>query len=127
MNKLGKDGPFLADINGASQYVYGKRKGDEKEDIYLVDTDLYIRDSKVAFYNIVLWLAIHVISVERKYGKKFEGARGIIERIVSEPLPGGLTDEGKPIVERIIAKTRKYLAGQKVDFDEEEVNPVFGY
>ncbi len=127
LDKLGTAEPYLADINNASQYVYGKRKGDLKEDIYLIDTDLYIREGKVPLYNIVLWLAIHMISVERKHRKQFVSAREVLEKFLNELIPKDLTEENKSIIEKIILKTKNYLAGQRPVSNEEEVNPVFGY
>jgi len=123
--KSGK--PYLADINNASQYVYGKREGELMDSIYLVDTDLYIRDGKVSFYNIILWLAIHMISVERKYGKKFVVARETLDRLLQEPISQDLSDKDLAIVKGIVVKARDYLAGIMPESDEEEVNPVFGY
>jgi len=118
-----EEGLYLADINNASQYVYGKKKGDESPHIYLVDTDLYIRDGKVALCNVVLWLYRHMSSVEKKYGKKFTRAREIIEQILDTPLPKNITEEQRLAAEAIITKTKGYLDGS-INIDDEDANPV---
>ena len=119
-----EDGLYLADVNNASQYVYGKKKGDESPSIYLVDTDLYIRDGKVALCNVVLWLYRHMVSVERKYGKKFDRAREIIEQMTEAPFPQNITEEQRLAAEEIIRKTKGYLDGS-IPIDDKDVHPIF--
>ena len=118
------DGLYLADINNASQYVYGKKKGGELPDIYLVDTDLYIRDGKVALCNIVLWLYRHMVSVEKKYGKKFAHAREIIEQITDTSLPKNMTKEQRLAAKKIIQKTKGYL-DSSIPIDDKDAHPIF--
>ena len=124
LNKLSEEGPYLADINNASQYVYGKKKGDESPNIYLVDTDLYIRDGRVAIRNVVLWLYRHMVSVEKKYGKRFIAAREIIKETLSVPLSQSMTKEQRLAAEKIIEKTRGYLEGS-ISIDSKDAHPIF--
>ena len=125
LDKLPEEGGlYLADINSASQYVYGKKKGDEVPHIYLVDTDFYIRDGKVALCNVVLWLYRHMVSVERKYGKEFTRAREIIQQILDTPLPQNITTEQKSAAEEIISKTKGYLRGS-LPIDDNDAHPIF--
>ncbi len=119
-----ENGFYLADINNATQYVYGKKKGDSESHIYLVDTDLYLRDGKVALCNVVLWLFRHMASIEGKYGKKLTHAREIIKDILATPLPNGLTEEQRATAEAIIAKTKGYMDGTIV-MDDKDVHPIF--
>jgi len=65
LDKLINNEPYLVDINAAPQYVYGKRKDDTKESIYLIDTDLYIHYKTIALYNTVLWTVKHFLMVEK--------------------------------------------------------------
>jgi len=114
LDKLPQEGAlYLADINNASQYVYGMKKGDEKPSIYLIDTDLYMRDGKAALYNIVLWLYRHMTTVERKYGKRFDVARETIGRILDAPIPENLTDKERAAAQEIREKAREYLEGSR--------------
>jgi RNA-binding protein YhbY len=119
-----KERIYLADINNASQYVYGKKKGDEEPRIYLVDTDLYMRDGPVALRNVILWLYRHVCSVEKKYGKKFIRAREIIRQTIAQPLPETVTDEQKTVAKKIIEKTKGYMDGS-VRMDDDDAHPIF--
>ncbi len=124
LDKLSKDEMYLADINNASQYVFGKRKSDELAKIYLIDTDLYIRDGKVALYNIVLWLVRHMSSVERKYNKKFNQARNIIGQLLHEPVPQSVNEKGKIVAEEIITKALGYISGE-IPEDDDDAHPIF--
>lgn len=127
LDKLSQeDAPYLADINNATQYVYGKKKGDESSKIYLVDTDLYIRDGKVALCNVVLWLYRHMSFVEKKYGKKFIRAREIMMETLNTPLPKNITNEQRVAAEAIIAKTKGYLEG-RVSVDNNDAHPIFSH
>ncbi|MDE2188650.1 MAG: hypothetical protein KGJ35_02905 [Patescibacteria group bacterium] len=117
-------GLYLADINSVSQYVYGKKKSDKEPNIYLVDTDLYIRDGKVALCNVVLWLYRHMVSVEKKFGKKFDHAREIIQKILDTPLSDKLDEPRRLAAEKIIVKTRKYLDGS-LSIDDNDPHPIF--
>jgi hypothetical protein len=119
-----EDGLYLADINNASQYVYGKKKGDEVAHIYLVDTDLYLRDGKVTLRNIVLWLYRHVSGVERKYGKRFDHAREIIRQITNATLPKEITEEQRAAAKKILEKIKGYLDGT-IPVDDEDEHPLF--
>jgi hypothetical protein len=115
LDKLAKlpDGEiYLADINGASQYAYGTTIYDEQPKIYLVDTDLFMRNGNVAFYRVVAWFIRHMISVERRFGKKFEEARKNIAQTISNPLPEGLNDKEKEEIEKAITEAKNFLEGQ---------------
>ena len=115
LDKLAKlpDGEaYLADINGASQYVYGTTIYDEQPKIYLVDTDLFMRNGSVAFYRVVAWFIRHMVSVERRFGKKFEEARKKIKQAISDPLPDGLNDKEKEEIEKAITETNNFLEGR---------------
>lgn len=122
--KLYKDGPYLADISGPTQYVYGKRRGSEVNDIYLVDADLYFRSEKAALYNMVLWLVRLMSATERRFGARFAQAREIIQHFLDAPLPGGLSEKTSGIIHHIVDRTQKYLRGEKITEDT-DAHPVF--
>lgn len=107
-----RDTFYLADINNSNQYVYGKRKGDEKPKIYLVDTDLFMHNAKAALYNIVLWFIRHMGAVEERYQRRFIEARKIVEQILNEPLPSDIADEEKDAVVKTIAEAKDFLDGR---------------
>lgn len=104
--------PYLADLNGVSQYVYGTTIHNKQSKIYLVDTDLYIRNGSVAFYHVVAWFIRHMIFIERKFGKQFEEARKNIKEILSSPLPEGLSDKEKEETAKAIAEADNFLRGR---------------
>lgn len=99
-------------------------KGKVDPNIYLVDADLYMRDGKVALCNTILWLYRHMISVEKKYGKKFTQARKIIAQILNTPLPQNITKAQKMAAENIIKKTKGYF-DDRIPIDNEDAHPIF--
>ena len=121
-----EDALYLADINSASQYVYGKRKGDQEPHIYLVDADLYIRDGKVALYNVILWFFRHMSAVEKKFGKQFVEARATLRQILDLPLPAHTDERAWPIMKEIREKTRGYLDGS-IRIDNDDAHPLFSH
>ncbi len=127
LSKLSKkDEPYLADLNNTTQYVYGKRKGDEIPKIYLVDTDLYIRSEKFALYNVVVWLFRHMSSAEKKYGTEFTEARDVIQQILDAPLPDYISEKEESVIRGIIEKMRGYLEGS-IRIDDEDAHPLFSH
>lgn len=86
---------YLTDIMDPTQYVYGTREGEEEPKIYLIDTDLYIRDGKYALYQLIKDLVQNVIAIERQYGKAFVEAREILQELLERPLPPDLPENGR--------------------------------
>lgn len=125
LDKITTGGAYLADINNPSQYVYGRKAGNESSEIFLVDTDLYFRNGETAIYPIVLWLVRHMLYVEAKFGKKFERARQIIGEILSRPLVDMLTPDQQTRIREIIDRTKGYLGGQTPIQENYEPHPIF--
>lgn len=104
-------GPYLADINAGSNYVYGKKKGDLKPGIYLVDTDLLINKGYVSLLHNVKWLVRHMPF-------KIPGAQKYIEEILNAPMPKDLTEEEKIKAEKEIRDARAFLNGSVQEGDQ---------
>lgn len=104
LDKLNSNEPHLADLNGTTQYIYGKRKGDSKSDIYLVDTDLYLDKGDAALLHNVKWLVRHMPI-------KFEGAVKNIRKIIETPLSNDLSEQDRIIAEKEIKEIIIFLNG----------------
>lgn len=123
-DKISDGGYYLADIAGASQYIYGTKEGDSNSDIYLVDIDLYVREGIVALYNVILWLSRRMIFMERKCGKKFNEARNIFEKILNKPRSQDLSQEKILVINTIIKKIKGYIENT-IAIDNEDAHPIF--
>lgn len=53
LDKLMYGGFYLTDINNPNQYVYGRKRGESEDKIYLIDTDLSFITAELGF--IWLW------------------------------------------------------------------------
>ena len=91
LDKSKEDGLYLWDICGPSQYVYGKKPGDREEEIYLVDTDIWLNNSKTGMYLVVYWLTRHMSGQENKIGIQFNEARNNIKQFIEQPLPKNIS------------------------------------
>ncbi len=115
INKFSKlpDGEiYLADISGASQYVYGTKTDDDQSRMYLVDTDLFMRNGKAAFYYVITEFIRDMISVERKFDKQFDDARKNIEQILLNSSLEGLSSEETEKIKKAVIKARDFLDGR---------------
>jgi hypothetical protein len=65
-----------------------------------------------------------MVSVEKKYGKKFAHAREIIEQITDISLPKNMTKEQRLAAEKIIQKTKGYL-DSSIPIDDKDAHPIF--
>ena len=85
-----------------------------------------MKNGKVTLLNSILWLLRHMSSVESRFNKRFDKARGTIGKILDSELPEGLSEEQSATARKIIEKTRGHLAGG-IDFDDEneENHPIF--
>lgn len=109
LDKLSKDEPYLVDIAASTQYVYGHTQTVEEDRIYLVDTDLFIKDGSYAMYDVVCWFLRHMIPVERKFDLSFTRARMLIRQFVDAPIPPSCPEEGRARVEKTKDEMRGYL------------------
>lgn len=124
-NKSKEEGFYLADINNPSQYVYGRKQGEQVEKIYFVDTDIYIHNSKVGIYTVVEWLARHIVGTERHFRIKLEKAREYVEQFISQPLPENMKDSEKEEVDGNIIEIKKFLNESKLDYNPGPAIPDF--
>lgn len=121
LDKFKSGGLYVWDINGESQYIYGKKIGDKEEQIYLIDTDIRLSKNKNDMYLSVYWLARHMTSLEHRLGVQFQEARNSINEFINQPLPKD-TDES---VHKNIDGIKKILAGEKSDYYPESAIPRF--
>lgn len=121
LDKFKEGGLYVWDINGESQYIYGKKLGDKEDKIYLIDTDIWLSKNKDDMYLSVYWLARHMSWLEHNLGVQFQGARNNIIEFINQPLPSN-TDES---VEKNIEEIRKIINGEKSDYEPESAIPRF--
>lgn len=113
-DKLRQGGFYLSDINGSSQYVCGKKHGEQENKIHLIDTDIYINDSKVAIYTIVEWLTRHMNELEGKFNIRFERAREYTDKFINNPLPEEISELDKEKIINNNIGIKKFLGGEKL-------------
>lgn len=111
-NKLPDKEMYLTDIDAMHQYVYGTKPGDKQQRLYLVDTDLYMRNDKVSFYYVVAWLIRHMSSIEKRANKHFDVARENIEKIIKNPQIAGLNESEIENIGKAISEANNFLAGR---------------
>lgn len=127
LDKSRKEENFLADINGASQYVYGTTKENEQKRIYLTDTDLYINSGKVALLHVVKWFLRHMTWVEEKFDKNFEIARKNIKEIIENiVLSENLTEKERNKAETEINEINDILVGNFSELNMDEKGFMVG-
>ncbi|HEU0085551.1 MAG TPA: hypothetical protein VFQ59_01160 [Candidatus Paceibacterota bacterium] len=110
---------YVWDINGESQYIYGKKSGDKEDQIYLIDTDIWLSRSENDMYLSFYWLARHMSGLENKLGVKFTEARNNINEFLNQSLPKD-TDES---VKKNIEGIKKIMNGEKSDYTPESAIP----
>ncbi len=104
LDKLNSGEAHLADLNGASQYIYGTKKGNENPEIYLVDTDLYLNKGDAFLLHNVKWLIRHML-------KRFDEAIKNIRKIIETPLSKDLSEKEKVMAEKEIQESLSLLNG----------------
>lgn len=87
--------PFLWDIDRAKQYVYGRKKEDKDNEIYLVDVDpnIVYPDSKVYGEEMLRFLEnmwTFIADMEKKFSPpaSFSGARQKLEEAIAQVAAG---------------------------------------
>lgn len=121
LDKFKEGGLYIWDINGESQYVYGKKLGDTENNIYLVDTDVWFSKNKNDMYLSVYWLLRHMSFFEYRAGIQFSEARNYIIEFIKQPLPEHLDKS----VQENLNEIRKLLNNEKSDYDSESAIPRF--
>lgn len=114
LGKLNSKEAHLADLNNMSQYIYGKKKGDTEDTIYLIDTDLYLNKGDAYLLHNVKWLIRHM-------PKRFDEAIKNIRQIIESPLSEDLSQKDKIMAEKEIKECLSLLNGTfKVSESENE-------
>ncbi len=109
LDKLRSGGAFLTDINGSTQYVYGRKltgKNNNEKEIYLVDTDIYLDDRRKSLLTVVYWLARHNSGID-KNSQMIENIKTFISEYQKEFTQ--IDDKDK---ERL-TQLNKFLSGQE--------------
>jgi len=119
LGRLSDDEFFLTDISNGSQYAYGTKANEENAKLYLIDTDLYMRNDKTSFYYVVAWLIRHMTDIEERLDKHFEIARKNVTRIIASPPLEGLNEKEKENIHNAINEANNFLQGE---FSEESNN-----
>ena len=121
LDKSKEGGLYLWDICGESQYNYGKKVGDEGDKIYLIDTDIWLNNSRTGMYLVVYWLTRHMSGAEMDFNTKFTEARDYIKQFISQPLPDNMSEDDMKNAEGI----RSFLNNKKSDYNPESAIPNF--
>ncbi len=133
MEKRETGGLYLWDINHPSQYVYGRKSDDQREKIYLIDTDIFINNSIVGLYLTVEWLTRHMRGLSRQFAytgeghpeMKFDQAKEYIEQFMDQPIPDKITEQEKENVQKNIDGINKFLRDEKLGPAPKTAIPVF--
>jgi hypothetical protein len=121
LDKSKDGGLYIWDINGESQYIYGKKLGDKEYKIYLIDTDIWLSKNKNDMYLSVYWLARHMSWLESKLGVKFIEARNSINEFINQPLSKDVDES----VEKNFEGIKKIMAGEKSEYNPKSAIPRF--
>ena len=125
LDKSKEKGTYLWDTSAPSQYIYGTKPNEQKEKIYLVDTDARISNSPVDMYLAVEWLTRHMSGLEEKFGSKFEEARKYVNQFAAEPLPEKISDSERKKVLKNIDAIKSFLDNKKLGPEPEIATPWY--
>lgn len=103
---------FLTDISAGPQYAYGTKADDTNPKLYLIDTDLYMRNDKTSFYYVIAWMIRHMRSIEERLDKNFDVARSNIKNILTNPCLEGLDESEKEKIHTAITAANNFLNGE---------------
>ena len=120
-NKFKEGGTYLWDINGQSQYVYGRKFNENEDKIYFIDTDIWLSKSHTDMYLSVYWLTRHMSGLEHRFNVQFLEARKYINEFINQPRPKEIDDAGNKNFDAI----RKFLNNEKSDHDPKSAIPRF--
>lgn len=89
LDKLNNGGFFLTDISDASQYVYGEKsvefgENDANEQIYLIDTDIYLDNRRESLMTVVYWLSMHFGMLEYNRNVSVPQVKDNIKKFIKE-------------------------------------------
>ncbi|MFA5996882.1 MAG: hypothetical protein WC791_00125 [Candidatus Paceibacterota bacterium] len=115
LDKSISGGFYLDDIYGPEQYVYGHTAEAQQNEIYLVDTDIFITDRKAFVYRDFSLLAKYIAGREKYFNSEFNDARRYIAEFASKPLMPGLTDGELQSVRWNLEEIKKFLNNENLD------------
>jgi hypothetical protein len=121
LDKSKEGGLYLWDICGQSQYVYGKKSGDNEDKIYLIDTDIWLNNSRTGMYLVVYWLTRHMSAQEKNSDTKFNDARNYIKQFIEQPLPENISETDMKNIDGI----KDFLNGEKSHYNPKLAIPNF--
>ena len=121
LDKFREGGLYVWDLNGESQYVYGKKLGDKEDKIYLIDTDIWLSKNKNDMYLSVYWLVRHMSWLEHQLDVKFQEARSYINEFINQPLPEKVDES----VEKNLDGIKKIMNDEKSEYNPESAIPRF--
>ncbi len=124
-DKYESEEEYLADINSGTQYVYGKKSGGTEDQIYLIDTDVIYRKGRKGMFLVFYWFTRHVSGMERRCGRKFDGVREIVKKIVSLQVSEHTSDEEAKEIKAYKDDMKNYLDDKKFGLSPTSAIPSF--
>ena len=124
VDKQKEGGLYLWDINGQSQYIYGKKSGEQNDKIYLIDTDIWMSRSRTGMYLVLEWLTRHMSGMEARINKRFEKAREYIKQLIIQPLEE-LSESDRDMIDQNVDRISRLLDGERVRDGSENAIPPF--
>lgn len=121
LDKYKDGGLYLWDICGESQYIYGRKSNGNEDKIYLIDTDIWLNNSRTGMYLVVYWLTRHMSGAERDFNTQFNEARNYIKQFIDQPLPKNISETDMKNVDGI----KSFLNNVKSDYNPKSAIPTF--
>lgn len=125
LNKSVEGGFYLCDINSSSQYMYGKKEGDLVDKLYLIDTDIYISDSRTGLYLVVEWLSRHIVGTEQHFNIKLDKPRQLLTTFVENGLPSTMSESEKSEIDVHIEAFKKFLNMEPLEMVQKRQYPHY--
>jgi hypothetical protein len=125
LDKFEEGGLYLWDINGQSQYIYGKKAGEQEDKIYLIDTDIWMSRSHAGIYLTLEWLTRHMSGVERHVNRTFKKAREYIRQIICKPIPEEMSESDRNTISQNIDNISRFLNREKIRSGSKNAIPPF--
>jgi hypothetical protein len=125
LDKAEHGGFYLTDINAKNQYVYGKKKGETEDKMYLIDTDMYFHNGRAALYQTVEWLTRHMGAMESSLEVVFEEARKNIAAFASREIPFEKDTDAYKDVEEHLKVIQKFLDFKRSSGGSSDAIPKF--
>jgi hypothetical protein len=121
LDKFKEGGLGLWDINGQSQYIYGKKAGEKDKKIYLIDTDIWLNNNEEGISLSVCWLTRHLSGLENHFNIRFFEVRNQIKQFLDQYLSTNADGLKNPNINAI----NDFLNYKKSDYNPKTAIPVF--